>query len=235
VSRTRVGVGILAVAAGTAWALGGTASLISFARSAVGLVPLALILAGAASILLVAVPRGTLTGPIVLISIGAIGIAVEHGLLRRSWSGHVLPLALIAAGVVVAMSRSEKPRIDTGVERHRAILFPAHPRVSGRARDKFIAHAILGLLRLDLTRADFPTGGRLWIDVTVLLGRFEVVLPTGWEIVAGRIELARGVSFAGRLDSARIASTTDQQDAEGGDLVVLNVQGWGGAVVVQRV
>ena len=94
---------------------------------------------------------------------------------------------------------------------------------------------IFGLLRLDLAQADFPVAGPLWIDVTVVLGRFEVILPKGWEVVAGRIELARGVSFAGRLDSAQIASTTEQQDEKGGNVVVLNVQGWGGAVVVQRV
>ena len=133
--------GILAVAAGTAWALGGMASLITFARTAAGLVPLALVLAGVAAILFVAVPRGTLAGPVVLISLGVIGIAVEHGMLRRSLSAHVAPVALIAAGVVVAMSRSEKPRIDTGVERHHAILFPAHPRVLGSAPNKVIARA----------------------------------------------------------------------------------------------
>lgn len=233
-SRARVGVGILAVAAGIAWALGGVDSLVALARAAVGLVPLALVLVGLTAVLLMAVPRGTRAGPLVLILIGVIGIAVEHGLFRNSLSAHVAPLSLIAAGVVVAMSRSEKSRIDTGVERHHAILFPAHSHVSGRARDKHIVHAILGLLRLDLTQADFPIGGQLWIDVTVLLGRFEVILPKGWEVVAGRIELARAVSFAGRLDSAQITSTPEQQVASGGNLVVLNVQGWAGAVVVQR-
>lgn len=226
---------MLAVAAGTAWALGGMASLATFARTAADLIPIVLVLTGVAAILLVAVPRGALAGPVVLIFIGVIGIEVEHGMLRRSLSAHVAQVILIAAGVVVAMSRSKKSLIDTGVERHHAILFPAHPRVSGRTRDKLIARAILGRLRLDLEKAKFPVRGPLWIDVTVVLGRFEVILPEGWEVVAGRIELARSMSFVGRLDSAETASTTEQQAEMGGNLVVLNVQGWCGAVVVQRV
>jgi hypothetical protein len=234
VSRVRVGLGLLAVASGTAWAAGGIDSLTATARTLAFLLPLLLVVGGISTILRAVVPRGTLAGPVLLIAIGLIIFAVQHRTIRGSLSSQVPPFAIIAAGVLVSMSHNEKPRIDTGIERLNAFLFPSNRRVSGTAPRKFILRAVLGSLRLDLSQASYPGAARLWVDVTVLMGRIELIVPRDWEIKAGRVELARGVSFVGTLTSSELATPMEQESEVGASLVVLNIQGVGGAVEVQQ-
>jgi hypothetical protein len=234
VTRARVGVGIVAVAAGMAWALGGIPSLVTSARTVAELLPLLLVIGGVGTILLVALPRGALAGPVLLVAIGGLGLALEFGLFRRSLFTHVPALILIGLGVVIAMSRHEKQQVDTGVQRCTAILLPAHPPLNGTAPRKFVARAIFGFLVLDLTHASYPGTDRLWIDITCVLGRVEIRLPKDWKVQAGRIELARRMAFEGRLTSAEIAPPGRHDDEVGTNLVVLNVQGWAGAVRVTQ-
>jgi hypothetical protein len=228
-------VGIVAVASGTAWALGGTASLITSARTLAELLPLLLVIAGIGAILHVAVPRGALAGPALLIAIGGLGFAFEFGVFRRSLFTHVPALFLIGLGVIIAMSRHEKQQIDTGVQRCTAILLPVHRPLNGVAPVKLIARAIFGFLVLDLSHASYPGTDRLWIDITCVLGRIEIKLPKDWTVQAGRIELARRMTFEGRLTSAEIAPSGKDEKVVDLNLVVLNVQGWAGAVRVTQI
>jgi hypothetical protein len=234
VSRARIAFGVVAVISGTAWALGGMDTLTTVARRLAELLPLMLVLGGVSAILLVAVPRGTLAGPVLLISVGLLGIAAERGMLSRSLLVHLPAFVLIGVGVIVAMSRRQNIQIDTGVKRYTAIVFPAHPLVSGDAPRKVIARAIFGLLRLDMSQAGYPPVTRLSIDVTCVLGRVEVILPKDWEVQAGRIELARQMTFGGTLSCSNLAPLEEQEEEFGKNLVVLNVLGWSGSVLVEQ-
>ena len=146
-NRVRVGVGIVAVASGTAWALGGTDSLVTVVRAFAGLLPLLLVIGGVSAVLLVTVPRGMLAGPVLLISIGVLALAVEHGVFRMSLFTHVPAFIVIGAGVVVAMSQPRELQIDTRVKRYTAILLPKRRRVIGAASPKIVVRAIFGIAR----------------------------------------------------------------------------------------
>ena len=233
-SRIRVGVGLVAVAAGTAWASGGIHSVAAIALRLAELLPILLVLGGVSAILLLVVPRGALAGPAVLILVGLLGFAVERGLLPKSFI-HDLPAYIVmGTGVVIAMSRRQANSIEPAVLRHTAIFFSRQRCVSGIAPGKIIVRALFTLSSLDLSQAKFPTAAsRIWVDVTCLIGRVEIILPKGWEIQAGRIELARQITFSGTLTSGNIASMDEDKDPDE-PLVVINVLGWGGVVAVER-
>lgn len=234
-TRARVGIGILAVVSGTVWALGGIDALTTNARRLAELLPLILVLAGLSAILLVAVPGGTLTGPILLISMGLLGLALEHGLLSRVDTARLPAFIISGAGAIIAMSRRQKIAIDTGIERHTAFIFPLRRHLSGDAPMKIIARAVSGFLQLDMSRANYPPGAaRLWVDVTCVMGCVELILPSDWEVQAGRIELARQMKFRGTLASSSPAPLSEIGDQPEKKLVVINAMGWGGTIVVQR-
>lgn len=198
-------------------------------------VPLALVVAGAWLALRAAVPRGALAGPLALFAAGGIGLASQHGLLRPPELQRAAPIVIVACGVIVAMSRSaDPPEIYTGVGRYHAVLVPMHRKIPGPTPRKLIVRALLGSIRLDLREATYPKAYRLWVDVTVLMGRVELVLPEHWQVQAGRVDLARGVHFEGLLESAEIALPVEQHTEDGKSLVVLNVLGLGGAVNISR-
>jgi hypothetical protein len=186
-------------------------------------------------ILLLAVPRGALVGPLLLIAIGAVGLALEFGSFHKWPLTRIPAFIFIVLGVVIAMSRHKKSEIDTGVQRCTTVLLPTHRRISGEAPRKLIMRAIFGLLALDFSQATYPGYARLWIDITCVMGRVELTLPKDWKVQAGRIELARRISFEGKLSSPELAPLYEQDDEVGKNVVVLNVQGWVGAVQVQRV
>jgi hypothetical protein len=165
---------------------------------------------------------------------GLLGLAVEHGTLRRSFFAHVPPFVLIGAGVIIAMSRRDRIQVDAGVRRFAAILFPVRQHVSDEAPLKIILRAMFGLLRLDMSQAARPPSTRVSVDVTCLAGRVELIVPKKWDVQAGRIDLARHITFAGSLTRSDIAPPTELEDDEGKTLVVINVLGWGGVVLVQR-
>lgn len=231
-SRARIGLGIVAVAAGTALALGRIDSLVATARALAELLPLLLVIGGVVAIVLVVVPRGALAGPVLIISIGALGLAVEHGAFHRSLVTRAAAFILIGLGVVVAMSRPEKQGIDVGVQHCTAVLLPAHRDISGIAPSKLIVRAVFGQLRIDLSQATHS--GELSIDITCVLGRVELTLPKGLQVRAGRVELARRMTFEGTLTSSKLALPAAQGGEEEQDMIVLNVQGWAGAVRVQQ-
>ena len=232
-SRVRVGIGLVAVAAGTAWAVGGIDSVAAPARRLAELLPLLLVLGGALAILLVVVPRGTLAGPALLVSIGLLGLAAEEGMLHKLYVDRIPALIIVGAGVIVAMSHSEKNKIDTGVRRFTAILFPAVRHVRGRAPLKITARAVFGFLKLDMAQADpLIRADQVKLDVSCIVGRIEIIVPKDWEVQAGRVDLARHIKFEGSLPAT--SSAPAGQDQGDKNLVVINVIGWLGFVVVQR-
>ena len=156
-------------------------------------------------------------------------------MLRKSLFVHIPAFILISLGVIVAMSRRESVKIDTGVKRFVTFLFPTRRCVSGEAPLKIIIRAIFGLLELDMSEADRSQATRVWVDVTCLVGRVELIMPKEWEVQAGRIELARHITFGGKLTRTEFAPLTEEEDDPCKNLVVVNVLGWGGAIRVHQI
>jgi hypothetical protein len=106
-------------------------------------------------------------------------------------------------------------------------------KVTGVAPVKSVVRSVLGgTVHLDLSAATFPIDADpMVVDITLLFGRVEIIVPRAWQVRAGRVELARRVWFGGDLDMAEPWSADEDDDV---DCVALNVQGLGGAVCLRR-
>jgi hypothetical protein len=228
-SQIRIGIGLLCVAAGTAWALRGADVLLSVARAAPLAVAVLLILAGGWSLVRSAVPHGALIGPVVLIASGSTMLAFVLGLANIPIARHAGPVALVAGGAIVAMKRSRNtPKISIGVAHYWTALIPIAKRLE-EAPPKLIVRALCGYIRLDLSDARLLLD-QLDIDITVARGTVDLVFPRDWTVMAGRVELARGVQFEGLVDTTELESERRQPSKP----VIVNVQGWSGHIVLRR-
>jgi hypothetical protein len=235
VSRTRIGLGLLAVAMGTAWATGGVRSLRVAVDLLVTVAPWLLLATGATMLFRAALPRGASVAPLVLIAAGGVVLAARFDAADDIRLGNMVPLILIAGGVTVAMSyHSGESEINTRVRRYTSVLFPVRKSLNGIAPDKIIVRAIPGMIDLDLSRADYPNAYRLVIDVTVFYGRIELTIADTWKVAAGRLDLIHRVHFSGEVSTADFADPIERPEDRESRLVVLNVQGSGGAVIVRR-
>ena len=133
-SRTRVGLGLIAVAAGAAWSTGGYAAVQRGAAALVAAIPFLLIAGGLILLLRVLVPRGALAGPLVLMGAGGLWAVASEGLLSLAVE-RVVPIGLTIGGVAIAMSnRSPEADLDTGVVTRTAFLFPSGPNPASGPR-----------------------------------------------------------------------------------------------------
>lgn len=228
--------GLVGVAAGTAWAVGGVNAFSVGALVMVKAAPTLTLMTGVLILLRAVVPRGVLAGPLVLIIGGAVGLAVQFGVLTAGMLNGVGPALLVAGGVVVAMSRrSREPALAAIVARHWSVFVPIKPiRVQGVAPHKFILRCLLGEIQLDLTEAHYPASAhRITVDITLLGGWVVVHVPRGWPVRAGRVDLARGTQFVGYLSSPLPVEEVPEVGDEP-NLVVLNVQGLSGEMTISR-
>lgn len=235
--RIRIGLGLLAVAAGTAWLYGGVAAVQAGALAVAAAIPVLLLIAGAVLVFRASTPRGTLAGPLALLAIGGGGVAAQYGVLRAANLDRLVGLGLVVGGIAVAMSsRSEEPSAPVSVRRFRTLVWPRRTTVRGPAPFQLVVQAALGRVAVDLSHADFPKGVRSTeIDMSIFYGRIELALPATWTVVAGRVAAARGVAFEGLLDSRKPAELDeDQEESSPTPRVVLNALGLGGAISVCR-
>lgn len=228
--------GLAGVAAGTAWAVGGVNALSAGALVMVKAAPTLTLMTGVLILLRALAPRGVLAWPLVLIIGGAVGLAVQFGVLTAGMLNGVGPALLVAGGVVVAMSRrSREPTLAAIVARHCSVFMPIKPiDVHGVAPHKFILRCILGGIRLNLTKARYPpSADRITIDITLLGGWVVLHVPHGWPVHAGRVDLARGTQFVGNLNARLPVHDVSSKEDEP-NLVVLNVQGLSGRMTISR-
>ncbi|MFE2427455.1 hypothetical protein ACFXJ5_11980 [Streptomyces sp. NPDC059373] len=204
-------------------------------------VPALVVLGGVALVVRTAVPHGRLAGPLALACLGLAAL-----LLRFSDSSYIVaveqksPTVLIAGGFIMALFRRRPvASIDTGVRRFTSVAYPhvnetfAEPNTTPR---KVIVRALLGgSVRVDLARASYPfVDARMVVDVTVLGGQVELVVPEEWQVMAGRVDLTYGVRFEGRLSTAELAPLLPRPEEADRRTVVINVVGSGGSVTVIR-
>ena len=117
------------------------------------------------------------------------------------------------------------------------MFLPNKHTVRDTAPHKLIVRCLLGDFRLDLTEAGYPGEAEaVTVDVTVLGGWVELLVPQDWEVLADRVDLTARVRFFGHVDSHVNSSEDDDvEDEEAGpSRVVLNVQGWASRMTVTR-
>lgn len=232
-SRVRITLGLACVAAGTAWAVGGVHAIGAGASALLATVPALTVVVGVLIILRAAMPRGALAGPLVLIAAGSVALFIQFNAANYTVIYRMIPAMLVAGGVVVAMGRrSGEPDLPSIVLRYWSMLLPVSRRVQSPAPHKLIVYCLLGHLTLDFTQAAYPTvsAPRITVDLTLLGGRVEFLLPDNWTVQAGRLSLAKGTQFSGRIGLFDQAADEPSDDEFGLNLVVLNVQGWSGMV-----
>lgn len=229
--RLRVLLGVTAIAAGTAWASGGLSAVRAAGIQVLRILPFVIVGAGVLLLLMAAVPRGRLGGPLLLLVAGTVGLAVEFAPAPHGWSHMTPPAALILGGLVLSLSgRSGSAHADGPIQVWHSFLWPKRHVLRGNAPAKLILRCVLGEIALDLTEIAFPDEDELTFDVTILGGRVQLLLPHNWHVQAGRVEFARAMAFEGVLTSSK----RHEADQEIGNLVVLNVQGWLGSLAVTQ-
>lgn len=230
-SRTRITIGLAAVAAGTAWLVGGGEALGVTAMAVIQALPFLAIVVGVLLLVRMLTPRGPMWGPLVLIAAGALWLIFQFDLVPTVAAARVWPLLLVGGGILVAMSeRSPEDPLAAIVARRTFVFLPRRWTVSGPAPQKMILRCLLTDAVLDLDKATFPVEEgavvpRVTIDLTVISGQADIRIPAGWAVRAGRVSLTRHMAFVGDLTSIVPASDRPSADDEP-NLVVLNVQGW---------
>lgn len=242
-SRVRVALGLVGVAAGTAWAVGGAHALVTAGAAALKVVPALAIAAGVLLVVRAVVPHNAIAGPLVLIIGGSLALAAQLGWLTVGvWDG-IAPTLLVAGGVVIAMSRRSRPDPAAAVvTRHWSVFLPNKHAIRETTPHKLIVRCVLGDFFLDLSNAGCPGSvGEVTVDVTVLASWVELRVPHDWEVLAGRVDLTARVRFVGDVDSESTDvgdepddSGESEDDEAGRQRVVLNVQGWASRVIVSR-
>jgi hypothetical protein len=232
-SRTRVVLGLVAVVAGTAWAVGGAGEPARVGRIGLIVLPILLVMTAVVRVLRVAMPSGTMAGPVVLLMLAAVSALVAAAVLGKLHAGDLTKIgaiAVVGGGVTMALSRRSGTEPDIGVRHLTAVFGTAGRPIIGSSPAKFVTRAVFGTVGVDLSAAEFPDfTERVTIDITVLFGRVEITVPRDWQVGVGRVELARRIDFKGQLDSTEPIGE-DNPD----DWVVVNVQGLGGAVRLHR-
>lgn len=184
-------------------------------------------------------PRGPVWGPLLLIATGTLWLTFQFDLVPPGTAARVWPLLLVGGGILVAMSeRSVEDPLAAIVARRTFTFLPRRWTVRGPVPQKVILRCLLADAVLDLAKATFPVEEgavvpRVTIDLTVIGGQTDLRIPAGWAVRAGRVSLTRRMAFLGDLTSTVPASDRPSADDEP-NLVVLNIQGWWGRVVLIR-
>lgn len=242
-SRVRVALGLLSVAAGTAWTVGGIHALVTVGAAVLKVAPALAIATGVLLVLQAVVPHAAIAGPLVLIVGGSLALAAQLGWLSVGLWDAIGPTLLLVGGVVIAMSkRSRLDPMAAIVTRHWSVFLPNDHAIRETAPHKLIVRCLLGNFLLDLSGAGYPgSAGKVTVDVTVLAGWVELRIPHDWKVLAGRVDLTAGVRFIGDVDLEPTAVGDDFDDSSEPEddgvvlkCVVLNIQGWASRVIVSQ-
>ncbi|SNR35211.1 LiaF transmembrane domain-containing protein [Actinomadura mexicana] len=240
-TRTRVLLGLVAVATGAALAAGGSDALRRGVEVFAQTAPYLLLAAGAIILLKSVLPREqTVAGPAFLVVAGLTWLAVARDWFASETMRPFASAVLVVGGVAVAMSSGRRDLdIDTGVRRCMAIVMPRVSRFAQAPR-KLVVRALAGDVVIDLSEARLPRQQEMEIDLALLYGYVQILIPEGWAVVRGRLETARRIRLDGKLDPPYVYSPPPASDADGPDWhggrggVVLNISGIGGSVVLRR-
>jgi hypothetical protein len=234
VVRVRAFIAVLAAATGGAIAASDWSGLQAVVELMARTLPLLLIGVGVAAVIRAVVPAGLRIGPLLLIMAGAVWIALNTD-GGTTWLQDAAAPLLIWGGVVLALMLGgpmEEDSLRTFTRTVTAILWPREPVHGTEAPAHLTVRALLTRLTLDLTDTRPPKSGRIDLHLSVFAGVIELILPSDWEVLVGRIAAARGVRFRGRVSKRRFAN--DGDPPEGARWVVIHVLGLGGTVNLKR-
>ncbi|QKV79743.1 hypothetical protein [Amycolatopsis sp. Hca4] len=230
-SSTRVAAGLLVAVVGTAWAVGGTDQLLRIGRLALVVLPVLFGVVAVVMVVRAAMPAGTAAGPVALLALAAGGLlaaALVFGWVSPANLTDTAAVAVTGGGLALALSRRRvHHELDAIIRRRAAMLLSRKElRIVGDAPEKCVVRAVLGgQVTLNLSEAEYPPGSDgIVVDITVWCGRVVISVPAGWQVQAGRVELARRMQYDGELEVLKSAERR----------VVLNLQGLGGFVGVRR-
>jgi hypothetical protein len=166
--------------------------------------------------------RSRFVAPVVLILGGLGTLLTVHGAVDAAgplfW-----PLTLLVAGLVLALAQQDRRENDEPVLREASVLRTRTVLRTEREFQVAEVRAILGNLRLDLTRCQL--GANAEIQVFVLLGHLGLVIPDGYQVVL-QADDAIAIDMP-----ATLAPVEADADAI---VVTVSVLGMGGAVDIQR-
>lgn len=183
---------------------------------------------GIVNLVRLAVPRGSLAGPAVLIGVGGTGLALATHTITVRRLADAAPAAIIAVGVYAVLAKPTPiARVETGVRRYTALFWVRRPiKPDGRAPAVIVVRALFGSLTLDLSGLEEPRNQNesLVLDATVLFGRVALVTGSAWRVEPGRLHLTRAVHFDDKHAESPAPSARP---------LVLNVQGFCSALAVK--
>jgi hypothetical protein len=220
-------VGAVTIAAGAAWWAGGSDVLRSAITGATKVVPVLLLLVGLVAVMRVVAPPWALVGPVLVVLVGGLWLIIQKHSISEGDVRGALPVVLLLAGLAIAVPLPGsaiigQSKIYDGTESVAAVIFGRRVQVL-QAPSHLTVRVLATTLRVDVSTAQPPAlGDQVEVDVFVLGGRLELLLPGSWRVMPGRLSSHRGVQFDGR------------SDAVGPLELVLNVRGFGGSVSVSR-
>jgi hypothetical protein len=217
----RIFVGIVLAVAGAVWVvdrLGGTPEAAAFlTRWSPALL---VVLGGLQAWTLLR--RSRLLAPVSLILGGLGGLLIVHA--EADVAGPLFwPLAMVVAGLALALAQQERRENDEPVLREASLLRTRTVVRTEREFEVAEIRAVLGNLRLDLTRCQL--GADAEIQVFVVLGHVGLVVPDGY-LVALQADDAIAVDVPPTLPPV-----DSDPDAI---LITISVLGVGGTIDVQR-
>jgi len=228
VSRPRIAVGMLVAVLGTAWWAGALPELWA---SAVNAMPYMLLGLGVVGGLRVLAPWSALAGPILLLVVAVVWLLVRYEILDTGVFQAGLAGALVFGGFVLALTGRSGESESRIVRRYRSVLWPRKVKLTEMAPGKLSAVAVLAPLNVDLTSSEFPSSFRaIEIDITVLAGHIDLVFPTDWSVVLGRIH-GRGIHLDGKLDLVQPFHSPADLPSHG-KWVIINIMGLTGGVTL---
>ncbi|MEU4250221.1 hypothetical protein AB0F15_22700 [Amycolatopsis sp. NPDC026612] len=231
-SRNRVAAGLLVAVAGTTWSVGSWDQILRLGRLALIVLPAMFVVVAVVMVVRAAMPAGTVAGPVMLLVLAGGGLfaaALVFGWVNTANLTGTAAFAVTGGGLVLALSRRRvHHELDAIIRRRSAVLLSKRElRIFDEAPGKCAVRAIFGgTVHIDLSAAEYPVdSGGIVVDITVWFGRVTLAVPAGWQVQAGRVELARRMQYDGALEA--LDKRVDRR-------VVLNLQGLGGFVGIRR-
>lgn len=228
-NRIRIGAGLLIAVVGTLWWSG---ALPAAGATLVVIAPYLLLLWAFAAAARTIIPRGGLAGPAVLAAAGGAWLLFRADVVNFDANVRQLAIAVVLIGVLVALTGGGRDRPHFGVQRFSSFLYGREFPVTGRAPSKISVLSVLFPARLDLSRTEHSDTEeiRVEIDVTVLAGRVDIVLPPMWVAETGRI-LSTGVRYNDELVHSALWTPKDGSTGPT-RTAMINVIGLGGRVLL---
>lgn len=232
--QARVALGLLLVVGGTVWAAAGPQAVRELALWGVRVLPLVLAVTGIVAVVRVMAPTSSVTGPVLLIVVGAAGVGYQLGLFPAPGGSTVVPVVIVLLGVATVLGRGRRGEPEQPpVRRYTSVLLPRSVRERGTAPRSAAVRCLLGHLDIDLRDSTYPPNTyRVTVDVTIVGGSVTVTVPRGWAVWHRPFELAHGTRIHGVLATGPTAPPVPSDAERGRHVVVLTVRGVRGSVDV---